>query len=438
MVDTNSSVIIVGAGVFGLSTAIHLQQRGHKNITIFDKQDFHASRYSPFEGGDSPSSDTLKIIRSAYGTEYLLQDLASRAIQEWKNWNIASGQDLFTNSGWARLTDIGRPQDIDIATFESLSKVGLGHTQYFLQSPEDQQRAKKDGLAGPLFDQFRRRERGLPIDGVFDCNAGIVQADLACSYALDLAERAGAKTYFGKERGEFSQFVRGDTNPSRLGHQIVPELQPFLTATAGNFVYIKVPEHLQDRFKADVFPVWGWNYSGASDGGGLGGFPLDRNGYLKFIYRSPNWTSPSESSSGIPISVAASDEEVRSRGAPLVAIEGTKAFVRENIPELVGAEIVAAKLCWYTDAIDLNFVIDRVPNTSGLVVVTGGSNHGFKFLPVLGEYVVDVLEGKSNEYTRLWQWRSPTEDQTTSIQENTLSPENIWHKQKLASSDDFR
>ncbi|KAM6519466.1 hypothetical protein FALCPG4_013098 [Fusarium falciforme] len=460
MTSSIGSVIIVGAGVFGLSSALHLQQRGYRNIKIFDKQDYHASEYSPFNGGDSASSGDHKVIRSAYGDSAILQDLANRAIDKWKQWNKESGQELFLNTGWARLTDIGRPQDVDIETFKTMSEAGLGHTQYFLHSDQDVKRAEADGWGGARLDQFQRRSRGLALDGVFDSNAGLANADLACKYVLDLIEKGGAKTYFG-DKGELSSLIRDDKDARRVvgivtkdGERhfadlvivaagpfsplIVPELKSFMTTTAGNFVFIKVPEHLQHRYRAEVFPTWAWNYAGSSESGGLTGFPLDRNGILKISYRSLKWTNPSDTDSETPFSAPATAEEVEKRGPPLSPIAETKDFVRENLPDLVGAEITAVKMCWYADTVDLDFVIDRVPETEGLLVVTGGSFHGFKFLPVLGEYVVDVLEGKENKYTQFWRWRTPTKEQKERILQNTVSNERVWAKQKLATPEDLK
>ncbi|UPK94758.1 hypothetical protein LCI18_005693 [Fusarium solani-melongenae] len=460
MTNPASSIIIVGAGVFGLSSALHLQQRGYQNIKIFDKQDYHASEYSPFNGGDSPSSDSHKVIRSAYGDSAILQDLANRAIDKWKQWNKESGQELFLNAGWARLTDIGRPQDVDIETFKTMSEAGLGHTQYFLHSEQDLKKAEADGWGGARLDQFQRRSRGLALDGVFDSNAGLANADLACKYALGLIEKGGAETYFG-DKGELSSLIRDDKDAHRVvgivtkdGQRhfadlvivaagpfsplIVPELKSFMAATAGNFVFIKVPEHLQHRYRADVFPTWAWNYAGSSESGGLTGFPLDRNGMLKISYRSPKWTNPSDTDSEAPFSAPATAEEVEKQGPPLSPTAETKDFVRENLPDLVGAEITAVKMCWEADTVDLDFVIDRVPETEGLLVVTGGSFHGFKFLPVLGEYVVDVLEGKENKYTQFWRWRTPTKEQKERILQNTLSNERVWAKQKLATPQDLK
>lgn len=55
---------------------------------------------------------------------------------------------------------------------------------------------------------------------------------------------------------------------------------------------------------------------------------------------------------------------------------------------------------------DLNFRICPYPETKNLYIATAGSNHGFKFLPVIGKYVADMLEGKlAGEWTDLWSWR---------------------------------
>lgn len=63
---------------------------------------------------------------------------------------------------------------------------------------------------------------------------------------------------------------------------------------------------------------------------------------------------------------------------------------------------------------------------------------GFKVPPVLGEYVVDVLEGKSNEYTQLWKWRIPSAEDITRIQTNITPDERNWHKQPLASAENLK
>lgn len=56
----DSPIIIVGAGVFGLSSAIHLAQRGYRNVTVFDKQPYHETFYDFESGCDAASAGKLQ------------------------------------------------------------------------------------------------------------------------------------------------------------------------------------------------------------------------------------------------------------------------------------------------------------------------------------------------------------------------------------------
>jgi sarcosine oxidase/L-pipecolate oxidase len=55
---------------------------------------------------------------------------------------------------------------------------------------------------------------------------------------------------------------------------------------------------------------------------------------------------------------------------------------------------------------DYNFLIGAHPSHAGLKLAVGGSAHGFKFMPVLGKYVVDMMEDKlDEEMLSKWRWR---------------------------------
>ncbi|EOO02252.1 putative fad dependent oxidoreductase protein [Phaeoacremonium minimum UCRPA7] len=83
-----------------------------------------------------------------------------------------------------------------------------------------------------------------------------------------------------------------------------------------------------------------------------------------------------------------------------------KEVISQAFPELVGLPFVESRLCWYTDSIDNNYVIDYVPGYSdSLFICTGGSGHAFKFLPILGRHVKNQLERTPDQFTSLWMWR---------------------------------
>ncbi|KAG7900917.1 hypothetical protein KL935_002850 [Ogataea polymorpha] len=72
--------------------------------------------------------------------------------------------------------------------------------------------------------------------------------------------------------------------------------------------------------------------------------------------------------------------------------------LRENLAEIMPAlakrPFDRTKLCWLTQTPSANFVIDYHPELEGVLLATGGSAHAWKFVPILGDKVVDYMEGK--------------------------------------------
>lgn len=170
--------------------------------------------------------------------------------------------------------------------------------------------------------------------------------------------------------------------------------------------------------------------------GGLYGFARDTHGAVKIGYRGTKFTNPQTQADGVARSVPMTRWTREStRQLPLTSARVIKDFVQEFLPELMSCPM-KSRLCWYTDSFDNHFVIDFVPGVSGLMVATGGSGHGFKFLPTLGAHVVDRIEGKENEYLSLWKWRSLGEDikPYNSVMEGNKS-ERSWHNQILTVED---
>lgn len=67
------------------------------------------------------------------------------------------------------------------------------------------------------------------------------------------------------------------------------------------------------------------------------------------------------------------------------------------------------RMCWYFDTVNGDFIGDYHPTLRGLFVATGGSGHGFKFLPCLGEKMANVLDGSDwsksgGQWIRKWRW----------------------------------
>jgi glycine/D-amino acid oxidase-like deaminating enzyme len=88
-------------------------------------------------------------------------------------------------------------------------------------------------------------------------------------------------------------------------------------------------------------------------------------------------------------------------------VEETREFLRGSLPALADAPVVATRQCWYGDAADGDFLIDRHPTRAGLFVAGGDSGHAFKFAPVMGGLLADVVEGKPNAWAARFRWREP-------------------------------
>jgi sarcosine oxidase/L-pipecolate oxidase len=71
-----------------------------------------------------------------------------------------------------------------------------------------------------------------------------------------------------------------------------------------------------------------------------------------------------------------------------------------------------ARVCWYSDTKDADWLVDwHGGGWENLFIATGDSGHAFKFLPVLGDKVVDVMLGKGGELGKKWRWKE-IEDQS--------------------------
>jgi sarcosine oxidase/L-pipecolate oxidase len=172
--------------------------------------------------------------------------------------------------------------------------------------------------------------------------------------------------------------------------------------------------------------------------GGLYGFARDAQGRVKIGYRGTKYTNPQTQPDGAVRSVPITRWTHEStRQLPQQAANVIRSFIQEYIPELAACTM-KSRLCWYTDSFDNHFVVDFIPDTEGLLVASGGSGHGFKFLPNLGRYVVDRIEGKEDDsgFLKKWRWRTLPQGQEAynKIMQGTKSDKNL-QKQTLTRED---
>jgi glycine/D-amino acid oxidase-like deaminating enzyme len=165
---------------------------------------------------------------------------------------------------------------------------------------------------------------------------------------------------------------------------LLPYLGDRLWAVGQPVLHFRAPD--AELYRAPRFPPWAADIART----GWYGFPALPDGTLKIAnHGAGRRMHPDEPR------VVGAGEEARFR-----------AFLADTFPGLVGAPLLGSRLCLYCDTWDGNFWIDHDPDRPGLVVAAGGSGHAFKFAPVLGGIIADVITREENPHARRFAWRA--------------------------------
>ncbi len=457
-ITKESKIIIVGAGVFGLSTAYNLVNDGYKNIEIFDKDDLEKSKYNPLHHTDSASADINKFYRIYNDGNNKYGKLSAKALQTWLKWaddlRNLSDQDkakfwdtdyeLIRHTTGLRIGDQEEVSSVEKLNIAGLKELGLDGTQFDISSPERRLSAKLLGLSKGLevIKDWKSRDVAPRITGYIDGVGRMIKADKACYLVKLFLDKHDVIFHFGKE-GTFKSLVKGRCSKRGAKAEgiitadgkehrsdlviaaagpwtasLVPELNHRIQASLANIVYFIIPKNRQDLIdKYSQYPHIQWKTTSSEfdqiNGhapleGGFAFFPPSRKeGILKLNLRQRRYRNPVKiNDQYVSVPVTFGDDRL-----PKSVIEEAKNTLLAIAPDVAKSEDlkIVSKLLWYTDAINSDFVLDYVPSVTNLLVATGGSAHGFKFLPVLGETIVDRLNNVHNEYTKLFRWKNPSD-----------------------------
>jgi len=122
-----------------------------------------------------------------------------------------------------------------------------------------------------------------------------------------------------------------------------------------------------------------------------------------FIIHSPN-TSPPTLKLARHAQGYASPTPVFPKTIPREGENTLRDTVKQIVPEFSERPFEKTRVCWYTDTPDGDFLVTWHPEHEELFIASGGSGHAFKFLPVLGDEIVDVLIGKGR-FEERWGWK---------------------------------
>jgi glycine/D-amino acid oxidase-like deaminating enzyme len=373
-----SKVIVVGAGINGVTAAIELQKRGHE-VTLVDP--------GPLPHPLAASTDISKAVRRAYGADEDYTALADRSIKLWRKWNEEFGVELYHEVGvmFVRRGKMKRG-DFEHESFKILKR--LEHKVERMNSAR-------------FWKRFPAWNPELYRDGVLEVEAGYTESGRVVATLIGRAKSLGIEL---REGVKFLRLDEGDdrvkgivlNNGQRAaGDSVVMAVgawTPYLLRFTKNFFRANGQPvfHLKPRepelFAPKHFPVFGADITTT----GYYGFPLNRHGVVKMANHGPGREMPPDS----PERVVSRQEE-----------QSLREFLSSTFPSLADAPIVYSRVCMYCDTHDGHFWIARDPDRQGLVIAAGDCGHGFKFAPVLGEIIADAVEGKENPLLAKFRWR---------------------------------
>lgn len=353
-------VTVIGAGVFGSWIANNLVRSGAK-VCLLDA-------YGPGNSRSSSGGET-RIIRMGYGADEIYTRWSNTALGKWKELAARSGKELFHGTGvlWMARQD----DPYTIATLRTLTAVGIEFEQLGRQDLERRYPQISFGdVSWAIFEPgsgvlMARRAVQAVVDD-FVASGGSYRQCVAPSGRL-IATADGARI-----EADRYVFACGPwlpkLFPDLLGRRIHPTRQE---------VFFFGPPAGDDRFSR--LPAW------IDFGAEMYGLPdIEHRGFKLALDRHGSEIDPDSTERTTTDAILA---EVRS-------------FLALRFPALAGAPVIETRVCQYENTSDGNFLIDRHPEFDDVWLVGGGSGHGFKHGPAIGEYAASIILGDSDPEPR--------------------------------------
>ncbi|KAM3499836.1 hypothetical protein MY11210_009585 [Beauveria gryllotalpidicola] len=420
----STPIIIVGAGVFGLSTAWWLARAGYHNVRVLDRWKV-----------PSPSSagyDRNKIIRTEYVDGHF-SVLSQEAIQLWREplW-----KDIFHPTGWLYGTDGSLDQDREKTFDTAVSNTrSLGDASQIVDLPDwehmfnlypamaydHHHRQRQEGEYEPA--QVGKSDAPATFRGIYNRNAGWVESTHAMVILKGECERLGVEFIAG-ESGTVTSFVR-DPNDLKtvIGvctanrttwhakkvcvcvgaySETLLDFQGQLHAVGYPVTHIRMTEEQYQRYKD--LPVVAITRRGYL-------FPPNEDRIFKIctmdvaMINRERWAKPE--CDWVVRSLPRDQAYHPTDTQPQVGRQKTLEFARYILPEFGDAEMESSRICWDVETHDDHWIIDYHESApSSLLIATGGSGYSFKNLTNVGKYVVQALEGTLDaQFKDFWRWR---------------------------------
>jgi len=359
-------VAVVGAGAFGGWTALHLIERGAR-VTLLDAWGPGNSRAS--SGGET------RIMRGTYGPEQPYTRLAARALKLWTKYERRWKRQFLHRTGVLWMVSS------EDEGFERGSLVMLREAEIAFEELSTGEMKKRWPQVN--FQDVRW--------GIFEPECGYLDARVSCQAVVDAFVGGGgeyrqvAVVADGLENAPLRSLSLSDGSRLKADYFVFacgPWLgQLFPKSVGGRIrptkqdIFFFGPPPGDSRFTDAHLPVWGDH--GKRFFYGIPG--SDRRGFkVADDTRGPAF----DPTSGERVITQATLKRVRE-------------YIAFRFPAMKDAPLIESRVCQYEQTPDSGFILDRHPRMDNVWLVGGGSGHGLKHGPALGEMVADsILKGR--------------------------------------------
>ncbi len=409
--SSSAEIVVIGAGVWGSFTALNLRRMGAK-VTLVDA-------YGP-GNARSTSGDETRGIRSSYGDRddgELWVQWAREGMKRWRAFDAEWSEDT-TQGLWHTTGDLimrAEPEPITTKTKEWWDKYKVPHE---VLSP----------------DEVRYRWPVINIDDITvvlsETDAGVIRARRATQAVAAAFESTGGTIRIGRAR--ISKIANGkleeialDTGHTLRAEQFVFALGPWLGKTfpdvlynrtrtpMGTAIYYGTPPN-DERFTFPNLPSW--NFPGVT---GWAALPVDNRGFRVRGSASRREAAPVPGAPVVapppapprpPTPPSQLDPDFSDRWPDASRLEGSRRLLEQRFPIMKSAPILQTHSCHYESTSSRDFIIDRHPRMSNVWLAGGGNAEGFKFAPVVGEYLAQRMLGDDGDAAIAKRFRIPAKE----------------------------
>ncbi len=365
-------IAVIGAGSFGGWTALLLLERGAR-VTLIDA-------WGPGNSRSSSGGET-RVMRGTYGPDQPYTEMAARALKLWAKYEKKCKRQFLHRSGvlW----------------------MAAGLDDAFERGSTESLRAAKIKYQELSVSRMRKRWSHINFDGIewgiFEPECGYLDARASCAAVVDAFIKAGGSY---KQAAVFSEGLEEPGQRSlRLSDGSTIKADVFVFAsgpwlgklfpqTIGNLIRATKQEIFffgtpagDTRFHDRNTPVW----ADHRDHFYYGIPGSDRRGFkIADDTRGPEF-----------------DPTTGERVINPATLKNVREYVAFRFPGLKEAPLVETRVCQYEQTPDSHFIIDHHPQNENVWLVGGGSGHGFKHGPAIGEMMAELIL-KGHQPAALW------------------------------------